>query len=69
MSEEPPCPRRGKWIAGCRFEPRFDTGAPTTTRITNSSSDDAATIIESSKPRTYVRDVCVTCGRTIERTA
>lgn len=69
MAAVPPCPR--KWIRGCRFEPRYDLGSP---RIANLSAgrmteSSFVAVIEASKPKTYVRDVCTTCGRTIEREA
>lgn len=64
---EPVCPRRGKWFGGCRFEPRYSVGAPTLTKLNYPFADEAVAIIEASKSRTYVTDVCVTCGRTIKQ--
>jgi hypothetical protein len=61
------CPRRGKWIGGCRFEARYDYRAPTTTSVKSQHVDDTIQVIEASKARDYVRDICVTCGRTVER--
>ncbi len=61
------CPRRDAWFRGCRFEPRYDLGEPCVTKVQSPFAGQSAKIIETSKPRTYVRDVCVTCGRTVER--
>jgi hypothetical protein len=60
------CPRFGKLFGGCSFSPRFDTGAPTATDLKGDAVAVYA-VIEHSKPRTYVRDVCERCGRTVER--
>jgi hypothetical protein len=62
MSET--CPRRDRWFRGCRFEPRYDTGKPP-----EPLDLDGRWIMQMpfTEPRIYVRDVCVTCGRTIER--
>lgn len=68
LPANPPCPRRDRWIRGCRFEPRYDLGEPRVTKVQGLPGG-TAKIIEASKPRTYVRDVCVTCGRTVERKA
>ena len=58
------CPRAGRWIGGCKFEPRHD-------RVPTATGEDAFWIIESKlqylKKRVYVRDICVRCGKTIER--
>lgn len=64
------CPRRNAWFRGCRFEPRYDEG-PQAIPVTSDgfSSDEISQIIRAGKPRTYVRDVCITCGRTVEREA
>lgn len=63
---EPVCPQRGKWLGGCRFEPRFDLGAAQIGKF-NYEGSDAVDAIEKFRAKTYVRDVCVTCGRTKER--
>ena len=63
MSE---CPRNG-WLAGtCKFEPRYDISEPLLPANTTKISDPE--MAETFKRKTYVRDVCVRCGRTIERT-
>ncbi len=63
------CPRLNSWIRGCRFEPRYDEGEPLDGRVNVNGrpTEDVVRIIKSTKPKTYVRDVCTTCGRTIER--
>jgi hypothetical protein len=62
------CPRAGK-LFGCKFGPRYDTGAPTIgykpSMVDNST--DIARVLNASKVVTYVRDVCERCGKTIER--
>lgn len=60
------CPRFNKWIRGCKFEARYDEGAPAVNDATG-FSDGVVRVIRASKSVTYVRDVCVRCGRTIER--
>lgn len=59
------CPRAGKWL-GCRFEPRFDLSAANIDGFESIRGSVAA--FESLRSETYVRDVCVRCGKTIERT-
>lgn len=58
------CPRKGKWIGGCRFEGRWEKSEPifpaNLTKVTGS-------IIDDFRRKTYVLDICTTCGRTIER--
>ncbi len=61
------CPRRHAWFRGCMFEPRYDVGEPCVKNVQCFLPSSAARIIEASSPKTYVRDVCVTCGRTVER--
>lgn len=59
------CPRAGRW-RGCNFEARYDV-------INGPPKPPNDTLITSWKvtgppgSRTYVRDVCTRCGRTIER--
>jgi hypothetical protein len=59
------CPRTIFGRPACRFEARYDEGAaqlpPNVSRI-----HDAETL-RAFRPKTYVRDVCPRCGRTIER--
>ena len=62
------CPRFGKLIGGCKFEPRYDLGVPAG-RLTEFTGSSAAFVaaLEASRPKTYVRDICVRCGKTEER--
>ncbi|WCS27279.1 hypothetical protein LOK46_10800 [Methylobacterium sp. NMS14P] len=62
----PYCTRRGKWIRGCHYEPRYDE-APGTPADTQGDRDFTVSVLQAAKVRIYVRDVCRTCGRTIER--
>lgn len=68
MSE---CPRVGKFFGGCRFEGRWSIGAPTITAAQLRElvwSDDKSEGFKLSRPRTYVHDVCLRCGKIIHRT-
>lgn len=66
MSET--CPRQGRTFGGCRFEARYDEEPMLydfkTTDITLGAF---RAFIDGSRKRTSVRDVCIRCGRTIER--
>jgi hypothetical protein len=64
MSE---CRRAGKWIRGCRFEARYDEGAPVGKYTGQYFISDAPDIIRALRPITYVHDVCTRCGKTIDR--
>jgi hypothetical protein len=58
------CPRAGKWF-GCNFEPRYDLSPADCSQFGRiRGSVDA---LEPLRAKTYVRDVCTRCGRTIER--
>lgn len=60
------CLRIGKLFGGCRFEPRYDKSAAD---LSASKIDvQGRGAIEALRHITYVRDVCIRCGRTIERT-
>lgn len=60
------CPRTGKLFGACKFSPRFDVGSPTDTNWSGAAVA-VFSAIEASKPKTYVRDVCERCGKTVER--
>lgn len=60
------CPREGKWIGGCKFEPRYDEG-PADLSAFRQIDQMTEAALDRFRPKTYVRDVCVTCGKTIER--
>lgn len=53
------------WFGFHRFEPRYDTKIPQT--LLETGFEGTAHTIEKVKDKTYVRDVCVHCGETIER--
>lgn len=69
MSDRFDCPRLGKWFRSCRFEARYSDGRGAISKeaIAEAWPSDLANIYRATKPRTYVRDVCVTCGRTVEK--
>lgn len=66
MSASQDCPRVGRWIGACRFRPRYDIGSPTV-KTDRMWGFDLAGIIEASKPQSYVHDVCIRCGKTVQR--
>ena len=51
----------------CDFQPRYDYGEPTIAKAGNIDAYDLMQIMEASKKKTYVRDVCNRCGKVIER--
>lgn len=69
------CPRFGKWIGGCRFRARYDNGAAMPSPEQLSAATDGAFTCDipeivgllKSQQATYVRDICVRCGKTVER--
>lgn len=67
------CPRFGKLFGGCKFEPRYDE--PSLASLfgnglyTSMTLNGKIALIEDISPKkTYVRDVCVRCGKAIDRT-
>lgn len=60
------CDRFGKLFRGCRFEPRYDMSPADLTGFTELRHA-TETFMNTLRTTTYVRDVCVTCGKTIER--
>lgn len=66
---DPTCPRAGRWIGGCRFEARMDEvlsgydGEKFQYSGTNLKDALKALLFRTS----YIRDVCIRCGKTIER--
>lgn len=60
------CPRAGR-LFGCKFEGRFDLSVPTAMEIKGGTMAGQIAFLEASKAETYVRDVCVRCGKVIER--
>ena len=66
MTTDPPCPRRDKWFRGCRFEPRYDFG-PAHGKYNGWDGPELTRATEASKARTYVADICVVCGKVVDR--
>lgn len=64
MSDE--CVRKGKWIGGCRFEPRYDKSPPQTGGM-EFEGGGLEPILEALRKVTYVADVCTTCGKVVSR--
>lgn len=61
------CERKGKWFGGCKFEPRFDLSAPDLSRFSSFKTSEPEEVLEKMRKRTYVKDVCTTCGKSILR--
>ena len=57
------CARFGKIIGGCKFEPRYDSEFPNNYQVDRAS----VAALEALRKHTYVKDVCVRCGKAIER--
>ena len=63
------CERKNAWWRGCRFEARYDAPAaefPAAFEFQGTAASMRA-IVEAKRPKTYIRDVCIRCGKTIER--
>jgi hypothetical protein len=61
------CSRLGKWVGGCKFEPRYDKGPvqmPDGFSL-NYVGVSLAERLEQHRKKTYVHDVCIRCGKTI----
>lgn len=63
MSE---CERAGKWIGGCRFEARYELSAPGL-KIESYEGPRLVDVIEASRAKTYVHDICTRCGKVVQR--
>jgi hypothetical protein len=62
------CARKGKWIGGCRFEPRYNKGPVSAPGLkVESLRGDLAEFFDQFRPTTYVADVCTTCGKIVSR--
>lgn len=61
MSE---CDARYAMFPRCKFEPRYDFGVPDLTRFKTIPNP---AFIEALKPKTYLKDVCIRCGKTVKR--
>lgn len=60
------CPRFGKWIGGCRFEARYDLSPADLSQFADLRGTGTGAFLERLRSKTYVRDVCIRCGKTIE---
>lgn len=61
------CSRFNRWIRGCNFEPRFDTQPPNNLEQLQGSTHAVVTFMELASQKTYVGDVCTSCGHFIRR--
>jgi len=69
------CPRFGKFFRGCLFAGRYDSIAPSADVIAAMRSivdsgqleNEIAGALEALSSSTYVRDICIRCGKTVER--
>jgi hypothetical protein len=59
-------PKCTSWL-GHKFEARFDIKPYPGANFLRASADATVKVINAQATRTYVRDVCVRCGATIER--
>ena len=63
------CPQFGKVFGGCHFEARYDhSPADLGFGEIKTSAQAAIMFAETMRAKTYVKDVCTRCGRTVERT-
>lgn len=61
MSE---CDAKYRMFPRCRFQARYDFGRPDLGRFKSIPTPE---FIEALKPKTYIKDVCIRCGKTIKR--
>lgn len=61
------CPRKDKWIRGCKFEPRYNLGPSTFDPDGNltTTANAVVMIAEKYREKTYIYDVCIRCGRMV----
>lgn len=63
------CPRLGRLVRGCNFEPRYDELAPDLKLMAETlhgvKMSDAC--FKALRQKIYVKDVCTSCGSTMER--
>lgn len=52
---------------GHKFEARYNIGEPTLGHVQYSRESDLAMLLEASKPRTYLHDICPRCGTVVKR--
>ena len=58
------CERKGKWVRGCKFEPRYDLGPADMTGFESLRSA-STSFFETLRKKTYRGDICVTCGELV----
>jgi hypothetical protein len=63
MSER--CPN--SWFGSHRFEPRYDKEPSNAMGVGSIKARDMEMLDAMVTKKTYVRDICVRCGKTIER--
>lgn len=63
------CPRRDKWFRGCRFEARYDLSPADLSGFKSLKGRGSAgvALVNAMRKRTYTRDICVRCGKAMER--
>ena len=59
------CPRDYRIFPCCRFEPRYDKAALDLSKIGRATA--SAEQIEAMCLKTYVQDVCIRCGKAVDR--
>lgn len=59
------CPN--SWFGSHKFEPRYDLSPADVSSFKNISGMGSGAFLERLRSKTYVRDVCTKCGKTIER--
>ena len=64
MSETASCDRKGRWIRGCRFEPRYDLWPADFSGFTSIKSANSG-FAESLRKKIYRGDICVVCGKIV----
>jgi hypothetical protein len=57
------CPLVNRWFGHCQYEPRYDFVLQGNIKMDVGTPE----MVEATKNRIYVRDVCTRCGRWIER--
>lgn len=64
---ESDCPRLGKLIGGCKFVARYSLPAYQPPGEVQTTADAFIRAVEVMRPRVYEGDVCVRCGRRVEK--
>jgi hypothetical protein len=63
------CPRAGRILFGCKFRARYDEHEPSDifAHLFHTGQAAIEALKAGAKRSTYIHDVCVRCGRVIER--